>query len=133
MLYANQLPDPTEPRNHFQVLNFMNLFGRGDWWTIRRDSNPSILQLLHTMNDSGVVLRTFAIRGDAPANRVARIAASDLSDTDAIREMFLSTLTRYPTASEVETVLAMRKGTRADWLADLQWVLINKLDFIFHY
>jgi len=131
--YANQLPDPTEPRSDFQVTNFLSLFGRGDWWNIGRDPRPSLLQLLYTMNDSQVVLRTFASRGDAPVNRVARIASSTLSDADAVRELYLATLSRPATQEEVDTVLRMKKGTRADWLADLQWVLVNKLDFIFSY
>lgn len=133
LYYANQLPDTTEPRNHSAVVNFMNLFGRGDWWNIKRDSNPSLLQLLYTMNDSQVVLRTFAARTDAPANRVARIAATEASDEDAIRQMFLATLSRPATQEEVALVMRTRKGARTEWLADLQWVLINKLDFIFNY
>jgi hypothetical protein len=133
LLYANELPDPTEPRNNFYVQNFMNLFGRGNWWNIGRDKRPSLLQLLYTMNDSQVVLRSFAVRADAPPNRVARIAASSLSDEDAIREVFLATLSRRATDAEVATVVARRKGPRVDWLSDLQWALLNKLDFIFNY
>lgn len=131
LLYANQLPDPTEPRSSGTIVNFMNLFGRGDWWTIGRTSDPSLLQLLFTMNDSAVVSRTFP--ANWVSNRVAKVALSNASDTAAIQELFLSTLSRMPTSDEVATVLARKKGTRLDWLADLQWALLNKLDFIFNY
>lgn len=47
--------------------------------------------------------------------------------------MFLATLTRYPTEAETATMLANRTGTRDQWLSDLQWALLNKLDFIFNY
>lgn len=131
--FANQLPDPTEPRSNPYVVNFMNLFGRGDWWNIARSSQPSLLQLLYTMNDSQIVLRTFAARPDSPPTRVARIAGSERSDQDAIRELYLATLTRYPSDSEIQTVLTKKSGPRTDWLSDLQWALLNKLDFIFNY
>lgn len=131
--YANQLPDATEPRSNPYVLNFMNLFGRGDWWNIGRSSQPSLLQLLYTMNDSQMVLRTFAARADSPPTRVARIAASDKPDEEAIRELFLASLSRYPTADEIRTVMTKKSGPRTDWLSDLQWALLNKLDFIFNY
>jgi hypothetical protein len=131
LLYANQLPDPTEPRSSGTIVNFMNLFGRGDWWTIGRTADPSLLQLLFTMNDSAVVSRTFP--ANWVSNRVAKVALSNASDTAAIQELFLSTLSRMPTNDEVATVLARKKGTRLDWLADVQWALLNKLDFIFNY
>jgi len=131
--YANQLPDPTEPRSDSAVVEFLNTFGRGDWWNVRRDSSPTILQLLYSMNANQTVLRTFAMRSDSPSNRPSRLAESKASDEEIIREMFLATLTRYPTAEETATVLRMKQGTRLDWLSDLQWALINKLDFIFNY
>jgi hypothetical protein len=133
LLYANQLPDPTEPRSDGQVLEFLNTFGRGDWWNTKRDASPTILQLLYTMNANQTVLRTFASRSDSPVNRAARLAESNAPDEEIIREMFLATLTRYPTPEELATVMRMKTGTRLDWLSDLQWALLNKLDFIFNY
>lgn len=131
--YANQMPDPTEPRSDGQVLEFLNTFGRGDWWNVKRDPTPTILQLLYTMNGNQTVLRTFASRTDSPVNRAARLAVSPAPDAEVIREMFLATLTRYPSDDETATVLRMKAGTRLDWLSDLQWALLNKLDFIFNY
>lgn len=131
--FANQLPDPTEPRSDGAVLEFLNTFGRGDWWNNRRDSQPTVLQLLYNMNANQTVLRTFASRADSPANRPARLAASAMSDEEIVREMFLATLTRYPSAEELATVVRMKTGTRLDWITDLQWALLNKLDYIFNY
>ncbi|MBL8230052.1 MAG: DUF1553 domain-containing protein [Bryobacterales bacterium] len=133
LMYANQLPDPTEPRSDGAVVEFLNTFGRGDWWNNRRDPSPTILQLLYTMNAGQTVLRTFASRADSPVNRAARLAESKASDEEIIREMFLATLTRYPTTDELSAVMRMKTGTRLDWLSDLQWALLNKLDFIFNY
>ncbi|MBI3207504.1 MAG: DUF1553 domain-containing protein [Candidatus Solibacter usitatus] len=133
LYYANQLPDPTEPRSDGNIATFLNTFGRGDWWNNRRDSQPSILQLLYNLNANQTVMRTFASNANGPINRPARLAASRLSDEEVIKQMYLATLTRYPTSEEVATVLRMKTGTRLDWIGDLQWALINKLDFIFNY
>lgn len=133
--YANQLPDPTEPATDGGVTNLLAQFGRGNWLTVATNNGPTLLGLLYSMNDTFVVNRTF---GDTrasvvPNNRVSQIHAIATSDEDAIRRMFLATLTRYPTEAETATVLASRSGTRDQWLSDLQWALLNKLDFIFNY
>lgn len=133
LLYANQLPDPTEPRSDSLILEFLNTFGRGDWWNNKRDPQPNILQLLYNMNGGQTVLRSFASNPSSPTNRPGRLAQSKMSDEEVVREMFLATLTRYPTEQELATVLRMKQGTRLDWISDLQWALLNKLDFIFNY
>jgi hypothetical protein len=47
--------------------------------------------------------------------------------------MFVATLSRGPSEGEMARVLAYRSGARAQWLSDLQWALLNKLDFVFNY
>lgn len=133
VMYANQLPDPTEPRSDANVRNFLNTFGRGDWWNVRRDPSPTILQLLYSMNNGQTVLRTFASNASSPTTRAARLAQSKASDDDVTRELFLATLARPCTGDELAVAQANRRGTRLDWISDLQWALLNKLDFIFNY
>ena len=135
LLYANQLPDPTEPSTDGRVIDFLNQTGRGNWLTIDRSSEPNILGLLFQMNESQVVYRTLGdSRNFVPGkNRVLEIDAMGISDEEAIRQMFLATLTRYPTGAEVNIVLQRKSGPRAQWLSDLQWTLLNKMDFIFNY
>ena len=69
----------------------------------------------------------------APNNRVNRIHAQNIDDDEAIRQMYLATLTRYPTEMEIAIVKQRKSGNRDVWLSDLQWALLNKLDFIFNY
>jgi hypothetical protein len=60
---------------------------------------------------------------------------SQLSEDEMVKQLFFATLGRRPTDTE-RAALARNRGTRAsreDWLADLQWALLNKLDFIFNY
>jgi hypothetical protein len=58
---------------------------------------------------------------------------SGLSDEEAVRVLFLATLSRQPTGEELDVVNKNRRGTREAWLSDTQWVLLNKLDFLFNY
>jgi hypothetical protein len=132
--YANQLPDPNEPSTDFRIVDFMNNLGRGNWITIERSSEPTILGLLYSMNDSQNVNRTLgnSTASVSSRSRILEVDATSSTDEEAIRRLFLATLSRYPTDSEQATTLKYRNGARAQWLSDLQWALVNKLDFIFN-
>lgn len=133
--YANQLPDPTEPSTDFRVIDFLNQMGRGNWLTIDRSSEPTLLGLLYNMNDSQNVYRTGGTSNATvqSRNRVIQIDSLPIADEEAVRRMFLATLSRPPSEDEVATVMQRKSGVRAQWLSDLQWALLNKLDFIFNY
>jgi hypothetical protein len=132
--YANQLPDTTEPFSDSRVTDFLAQFGRGNWWTIDRASQPTILGLLYMMNDSNNVYRSLGLSNSnvGITNRVHEIDATYPMDLDAIGRMFLATLSRYPTDAELNIVMGRRNGPRYQWLSDLQWALLNKLDFAFN-
>jgi hypothetical protein len=132
--YANQLPDPTEPSTDSRVVDFMNNLGRGNWITIDRSSEPTILGLLYSMNDSQNVNRTMGNSNASVSSRsrIFEVDANSATDQDAIRRLFLATLSRFPTDPEMTTTLKYRNGARVQWLSDLQWALVNKLDFIFN-
>ena len=132
--YANQLPDPNEPATDFRIVDFMNNLGRGNWITIDRSSEPTILGLLYSMNDSQNVNRTLGNSSAAVSSRsrIFEVDSSSPTDEEAIRRLFLATLSRYPSDPELTTALKFRNGPRAQWLSDLQWAMVNKLDFIFN-
>jgi hypothetical protein len=134
-MYANQLPDAAEPSTDGRVTDFLNQAGRGNWTTIDRSEEPTILGLLFSMNEAQVVQRSMGTSGPAVVsrNQVLRIDAMQISDEEAIRRMYLATVTREPSDAEMDTVLRYRSGARAQWLSDLQWALLNKLDFTFNY
>jgi hypothetical protein len=73
--------------------------------------------------------RTFTGR----PNRVSWLLSQNMSDTDSINQMFLAALSRYPTSDEKAVIMQNRHGTRDQWLTDIQWVLLNKLDFLFNH
>ena len=118
-----------------RVVDFLTQFGRGNWLTVDRSTDPTLLGLLYMMNDGNNVNRSL---GTATAsvgvnNRVHEVNAKYSDDSEAIQRMFLATLSRYATADELKLVLGRRTGPRYQWLSDLQWALLNKLDFAFNY
>jgi hypothetical protein len=135
LMYAGQLPDTTEPRSDGNITYFLSQFGRGDWNTSPRNSTSTILQVLFLMNDSQINARTFASRDGSRSTRVASLLASNLSEDEMVLQLFLSTLGRDPTDDEKAALQKNRasRASREDWLTDVQWSLLNKLDFLFNY
>ena len=63
--------------------------------------------------------------------------AAKLNNTDAVNKLFLTILSRYPSADEMSTAMASlpaATGTaRNSAIQDLAWSLFNKVDFVFNY
>ena len=130
---AVQLPDATEPRQDSRIRTFLTNFGRGDWWRNPRDPGSSVVQVLYFMNDATINARTFGARlgGGNAETRVARLAAADLAEDLCVDELFLATIGREATDEEYAASRRAPSQTREDWLADLQWALLNKVEFLF--
>jgi hypothetical protein len=96
-----------------------------------RRSDGSILQSLGMLNSSVVLGR---IHQNNQGSRVATLL-SQTSDSQAIiRDLFLNTLSRPPTDQEVAlfTPIFQQSGNQVA-AENLQWVLLNKIDFLFNY
>jgi hypothetical protein len=129
--WAMQLPDPSEPRGS-GVLQFLNAFIRGDRDVKSRSQEPSIQQALQLMNNSFVLSRIHQ-RNDG--SKVAELLGNaSLTPEQILNALFLSSLSRPPTGSELEslTPLYASMGRRAA-TESTQWALLNKVDFIFNY
>ena len=133
LFFAVQLPDPSEPRLANGVLGLLSALGRGDWWRTPRTSEGSVVQALYLMNDGNVNQRTFGNRSNFSSTRIARLMASDVSDDNAIRQLFLATIGRPPTDAEMAIANKNRRSNREEWLSDIQWALINKAEFLFNH
>jgi hypothetical protein len=130
--WAMQLPDTREPRRNAGAGGgFLNQFGRGD-----RDLNPrrydgSLSQALAMMNNAFVMGR---IHQANAGSRVATLLAQYSDPPAIVYQLFLSTLSRRPTVEELAMFVPTfeQHGNRVA-AENLQWVLLNKLDFIFNY
>jgi len=125
---ALQLPDPLDSRRVGASV-FIDTFGRGNRDDVLRTNDSAISQSLALMNDP--VLTTRVKR--ANNSMVQKILAST-SDPGAVTDqLYLSTLSRRPTAQERQIATGYLKGgALTERTEDLQFVLLNSLEFLFN-
>jgi Protein of unknown function (DUF1549)/Protein of unknown function (DUF1553) len=129
--WAMKFPDTSEPRSNGTVAQFLNTFGRGNRDGSMRDSSGSVLQALKMMNDSFVLNRIH--NGNAGSN-VQYILRATTNQTTIVDHLFVSTLARPATTEERAAGLAMMRSLGNQRAAeDIQWALLNRLEFIFNY
>ncbi len=130
--WAMQLPEPREPRRDGTGRLFLDSFLRGDRDQKLRTDDPSILQALNMMNNSFVMGRLH--KGNAGSAVAKLLADTAATPEQIITQLYLNTLSRKPSAAEVTkltpyfTSLGKQGATES-----LQWVLLNKVDFLFNY
>lgn len=105
---------------------FLADFGQGDRDSIPRSADPSLVQNLAMLNDAPVVLN-----GLRPGSRVFSLL--DSPPETIVNELWMATLSRRPTEPEREIALAhLASGPLAERAKDLQFALLNKLEFLFY-
>jgi len=130
--WAMQLPDTSEPRGNGQVINFLNSFIRGDRDVKPRSLEPSILQALNLMNHQLVMSRIH--NNNAGSNVQRLLADASLTPTQITTQLYLGTLSRNPTQSELDRLVPLFTSMGRTQAAEaVQWALVNKMDFIFNY
>ncbi len=112
---------------------FFRIFGkpvRASVCECERSSEPSIAQALHLMNSPEIDAKIRAREGTA-----RRLAESDLSPDRIIEELFLGTLSRFPTLKEREamTTIFQEAGNRRAGTEDVLWALLNSREFVFNH
>ncbi|MBI1760992.1 MAG: DUF1549 domain-containing protein [Acidobacteria bacterium] len=140
--WAMQLPEPAEPRNSGNNA-FLNSFLRGDRDQKLRTDEPSILQALNMMNNGFVMGRIH--QGNTAVvtypdtrtyNSTVRtlLAKVNLSNDELVNTLYLTTLSRKPSAEEMAKITPyFSRMTKQQVAEHLQWVLLNKMDFLFNY
>jgi len=128
--WAMQLPDPLAPSGG--GANLLNAFLRGNRDSAQRSSAGSILQRLSIMNDSFVTSRT-----KVAASPTLQAAAKMTDNIALVNELFLTFVSRTPTADEqtnaVAYMTAATPAARNNAVEDLAWALVNKIDFLYSY
>ena len=125
---ALQVPDPTEGGTY---RTFLNNFGRGNRDDDTRSDDGSIVEALSLLNDRIVTDRT---KSTAVNSRVGALTKATPTDQGAIVDgLYLNTLGRYPTTAERNTGIAyLKSGDLVKKSEDLQYALLNKLEFLFN-
>lgn len=111
----------------------LRIFGRPPRTTAcdcERATEPALPQTLFRMTDPTLIQKL-----QAKGNRTAKLARSKMTDEQAVEELFLATLTRFPTESEKAEALEFLgdEKNRAEGLQDVLWALINTREFILNH
>jgi hypothetical protein len=82
------------------------------------------------MNSPFVTRRVSAANGNS---LVARLTGYGKSSVEIVDELYLATLSRYPSPQERQLAVSWIEKDRKQGAEDLHWSLLNKLDFVFNY
>jgi hypothetical protein len=95
-----------------------------------RAAEPALPQKLFFMVDPAVQAKL-----DAPRGRLPKLLDGKASDAEVLEELFLATLSRYPTEKDKEVFAEHRRRVkdRRRAFADTLWALINTREFILNH
>ena len=112
-----------------EAKTFLRTFGQSNREQFDRQPGGSILQAMSLMNSNFVNKRVLAEGGSL----VERLVKSQKSSAEIVDELYLATLSRNPLAQEKQLAISWLEKDRKQGTEDLQWSLLNKLDFVFNY
>ena len=130
---AMQLPDTTEPVVDLNG-RLLAPFLRGN-----RDGTPrvnafSVPQALNMLNNNQITIRA---KSALPGTAANKLVTANATAPQIVTSLYLQTLSRYPTPAETALCLSIfttrNGGSTASFANDLQWVLLQKLDFLYNY
>ncbi len=113
--------------------SFLDLFGRSPRDTPyegERDSGLTIRQTLYLLNSEQLESKL------SGSPRFKRWIAANRSDADMVEEIYLATLSRFPSESERKKAveyLAGKKNARAVGVQDVAWAVVNSKEFVFNH
>jgi hypothetical protein len=110
---------------------FMETFGRPPRREIcacERTGDPALAQALFLINDDDVLARI-----SDPKGRLPKLLAAIADDRALVEELYLTTLSRHPSAEERNKALAYleQAESRGAGAQDVLWVLLNVREFLF--
>src|SRR5262249_39276563 len=113
------------------VYLFLQNFGRGDRHTQPRTNSSSITQALSMFN-SDLIIKRISSDSGLP-NQLSKVLADGKATPEqGVVFLYLTTIGRYPSPDELEKLKpVITSGKEA--VADLQWALLNRPDFLYNY
>jgi hypothetical protein len=94
---------------------------------VERSSQADLSQVLHLINNDRIHEKV-----TSAGSRVARLLKDKKTDADIVEELYLATLSRHPSAQEVDAVskLLADAPSRKEGFEDLLWALLNMAEFV---
>jgi hypothetical protein len=128
--WAMKFPEPLNtPDNGGAVSQFLDAFLRGNRDDQERRGDGSISQALGLMNDNFVMSR---VRSNAAGSLIQTVLKMT-DNTQAVNTLYLTVLSRLPTAAELDAALTNLKTNRTQEMQSLLWSLYNSVSFTFNY
>jgi hypothetical protein len=101
-----------------------------------RQADPSLAQALHAINGETLNKKLMS-----PEGTIGRMLAQGADDDAVLRTLYLSALSREPTAEERKSILAALGGdgaasspeNRRVALEDVAWALLTSKEFVFNH
>ena len=124
----DQIGPPSDP----ELRRFLNFLGQGDRDEQLPDTKSSIIQASMMLNSD--VIRKKVLR-NTEGSRVGTLLdkTPPLSNMEIVEELYMATLCRPPTVEEIVTSIKHVEEYRGKAAEDLQWAMINKLEFMVNY
>ncbi|MDX1983945.1 MAG: DUF1553 domain-containing protein [Bryobacteraceae bacterium] len=129
--YATEARSPEDFRRHKDINFFMESFGQPNRDYSPRTNDGAITQAVLMMNSPMVKEKIRAAPGSYLGGLLAQQPA--LGDDEIIGRLFLRFLVRPPLEKEMAMARGLLTRNRTGGFEDLQWLLLNKVDFIFNY
>ena len=108
---------------------FLDSFGRGNRKTTASDTEPSVVQASLLLNSEVTKKKVLA---STEGSRVGTLLSKTppATNKELVEELFLSTLSRFPTEEELKASVGFLERYRDKGVEDLQWALLNKMEFL---
>ncbi len=119
----------SEPQGDTDLKYLLRTFGQSTRRNPPKPLNGSLRQPLALMQ-SPIVSDRVKADGDS---RIQRLLDSYDDDGRVVDEIFLATLARSPSSSERQVALTELAGDRTRGAENLQWALINNVEFFFNH
>lgn len=111
---------------------FLKTFGRSERITACNCENSTevtLPQLLHLQNSPALLSKVMA-----PDGRLLPLVSRSSSDDELLDELYLNTLSRFPTPAERDKLrTSIQSVDRTESAADLMWALLNSKEFTFNH
>lgn len=122
---------PPQSDDPYVVYKFLQDFGRGDRNTVIRSNSGSIEQAFDLFNSDLLIGRISNTNG-LPTQLAKTIQDKKATPEEAVAYLYLITLGRQPSPTEIDK-LKGKISAGPEAIADLQWALFNRLDFLYNY
>lgn len=137
--YSRSLPRPLDVEVLLNVISqvvavkgsngqFLRVYGKPDRTTFpERNMKPTLAQALHQLAGP-----TFTTKFSSEKGRIHRLLQREASAEEIVEDLYLSTLSRFPTPRERIELQRMlqEQGMRRETIEDLLWALINSEEFL---